>query len=84
MAVDTPQKRMSMLEFGDGQIWHTLFEADGAVDADDRAHLLGLYSGIDLVVPVVFSPDSRITILAAPTRTCVVGAEVRTSTPADE
>ncbi len=47
MAVDTAQKRFSMLNFG----WVPgvmLFEADGAVDADDRSHLLHLYSGITL------------------------------------
>lgn len=44
MAVDTRQKRMSMIAFGDGVVMHTLFEADNSVDADDRQHLLGLYS----------------------------------------
>ena len=47
MAVDTRQKRFSLLNFS----WVpsvALFEADGAVDADDRAHLLNLYSGIAL------------------------------------
>lgn len=53
MAVDTRQKRMSMISFGDGVINHVLFEADGAVDADDRVHLLGLYSGIALGAPAV-------------------------------
>ena len=53
MAVDTRQKRFSMLSFGDGVIDHVLFEADGAVDADDRAHLLGLYSGIAISEPTV-------------------------------
>lgn len=52
MAVDSRQKRMSMIEFGAGHSWRTLFEADGSVDADDRAHLLGLYSGIALDAPV--------------------------------
>jgi len=52
MAVDTRQKRMSMLNFGDGTNIHVLFEADGTVDADDRAHLLDLYSGIALASPV--------------------------------
>ncbi len=52
MAVDTRQKRMSMISFGDGVINHVLFEADSTIDADDRAHLLGLYSGIALGSPV--------------------------------
>lgn len=45
MAIDTRQKRMAMLGFGGGQNIDTLFEADAAVDADDRYHLLDLYSG---------------------------------------
>ena len=47
MAVDTREKRFSMmnlLRFPQTN----LFEADGTVDADDRAHLLALYSGIPL------------------------------------
>lgn len=52
MAVDTRQKRMSMISFGDGVVNHVLFEADaGAVEADDREHLLGLYSGVTLDAP---------------------------------
>ena len=45
MAVDTREKRMAMLGFGGGHNWDTLFEADNAVDQDDRAHMLDLYSG---------------------------------------
>ena len=51
MAVDTREKRFSMMSFGDGAILHVLFESDGAVDLDDRQHLLGLYSGIALAPP---------------------------------
>ena len=43
MATDK-DKRYSMLNFGDGDI--LLPEPDGSIDAGDRAHLLGLYSGI--------------------------------------
>lgn len=49
MAIDTRQKRFSVMTMvsrvlqGPGM---PLFEADGAVDLDDRQHLLGLYSGI--------------------------------------
>lgn len=51
MAVNTRAKRFSMLAFGDGAILHSLFEADaGGVEADDKNHLLGLYSGIALAV----------------------------------
>ena len=46
MAVDTAEKRFSMINFGDGTHIHLSFEPDGAVDADDRAHLLDLYSGL--------------------------------------
>lgn len=46
MAVDTREKRFSMLNFGDGTHVHATFEADGAVDLDDRQHLLDCYSGI--------------------------------------
>lgn len=46
MAIDTRQKRFSMLNFGSGAHLSVLFEADGAVDLDDRQHLLDCYSGI--------------------------------------
>jgi len=47
MAIDTREKRMSMLNMGDGAVLHTLPEADaGGIEADDRAHLLDLYSGL--------------------------------------
>ena len=53
MAVDTAEKRFSMLNFGDGTNIHLLFEPDGAVDLDDRQHLLDCYSGIAFAAPVV-------------------------------
>ena len=47
MAIDTRAKRFSMLNFG--VPWPVaLWEADGTIDADDRAHLLNLYAGITL------------------------------------
>ena len=49
MAVDTRQKRMSIMGMRSHALRGTtvpLFEADGTVDLDDRQHLLGLYSGI--------------------------------------
>lgn len=55
MAVDTREKRMSMLNFGDGCSLHLLFEADGTVDADDRLHLLDLYSGIAAAGGIVWT-----------------------------
>lgn len=45
MAVDSAEKRFSMLNFGDGTTIHLLFEHDGSVDLDDRQHLLDCYSG---------------------------------------
>ena len=46
MAIDTAEKRFSMLNFGDGTHIHMTFQIDGAVDLDDRQHLLDMYSGI--------------------------------------
>lgn len=57
MAVDTREKRFSMLNFGDGSHSHATFEADGAVDLDDRQHLLDCYSGIAWGVVVVGGVD---------------------------
>ena len=51
MAIDTRAKRFSMLNFGLPPTL-ALFEADGTVDADDRAHMLNLYAGIALDAPV--------------------------------
>lgn len=49
MAIDTAEKRYSMIAFGDGSA--PLFEPDSTVDADDMYHLIGLYSGITLDNP---------------------------------
>lgn len=46
MAVDTKEKRLSMMTFGAGAIAHTLPEPDSSIDAADKAHLLGLYGGL--------------------------------------
>lgn len=53
MAIDTRAKRFGMLNFVSGFSLHveSLFEADGTVDADDRAYLLDLYGGIALAPP---------------------------------
>ena len=56
MAIDTAQKRYSMMDFGSPYPIH-LFEPDGAVDLDDRQHLLALYSGIVITVVVVIPPS---------------------------
>lgn len=55
MAIDTREKRFSMLNFGDGTHVHATFEADSSVDLDDRQHLLDCYSGIAFGSPGGFS-----------------------------
>ena len=47
MAINTKEKRFSMLSTASPLAWQLLFEADGTVDADDRLHLLHLYSGVE-------------------------------------
>lgn len=56
MAIDTREKRFSMLNFGDGAHIHATFEADGAVDLDDKQHLFDCYSGIAFGGPPVVIP----------------------------
>jgi len=51
MAIDTKAKRMSMLATASVLAWQHHFEVDGAVDADDRAHLLHIYGGNPLNNP---------------------------------
>jgi len=46
MAVDTRQKRFSMMSFGSAIRFNQMWEADGTVDLDDKQHLLNCYSGI--------------------------------------
>lgn len=72
MAVDTKEKRLSMLNFGDGTHVHATFEADGAVDADDRAHLLDLYSGVALSVAPASAAGQSDLILGT-----ITGSQVR-------
>ncbi len=45
MAVDTPAKRFSMMNTINRTL-APMFEVDGAVDKDDRQHLLLMYGGI--------------------------------------
>lgn len=62
MAIDSREKRFSILNFGDGTHIHATFEADGAVDDDDRLHLLDLYSGLAAAgAPAVAGPIGRFT-----------------------
>ena len=51
MAIDTRQKRFSMLNFGSISS-DILFEADGTVDDDDKIVLLDMYSGNALAMPL--------------------------------
>ena len=46
MAVDTRQKRFSMMSFGTAIRFNQMWEVDGNVDLDDKQHLLNCYSGI--------------------------------------
>ncbi len=46
MAIDTKNKRFSMLNFGDGTSIHLLPNPDGSIESGDRQHLLDCYSGI--------------------------------------
>lgn len=46
MAINTAEKRFSMMSFGDGSNLPLLFQKDGTVDRDDKQHLLGCYSGL--------------------------------------
>ena len=55
MAIDSKAKRMNMLSFASPLAWSHHFEVDGAVDADDRAHLLHLYGGNALDNPAEIS-----------------------------
>jgi len=47
MAINTRERRFAMMNLNRFP-QANLFEADGTVDADDRAHLLSLYGGIAL------------------------------------
>ncbi len=55
MAVDTAAKRYSMINLAHHH--EILIIPDASVDAPDRAHFLGLYSGISLLAGV--GPISR-------------------------
>ena len=51
MAVDTRERRFSMLNFTDGLHIMVTQEVDGNIDETDRATLLDLYNGIALSSP---------------------------------
>lgn len=73
MAIDTTQKKMSLIGFG-GIFCDTLPYTDGSLDAYDKRHLLDLYGG-SLVT--WRSPDGRTFVIVAEDRTRVVAAEDR-------
>jgi len=63
--INTRARRFSMMNFGDGTTIHVLFEADGAVDLDDRQHLLDCYSGIAFGPPVGVATTKLLQIMGA-------------------
>jgi hypothetical protein len=60
MAVDTRKKRASALNVG-GAVPVTLPTPDGEIDAGDRRHLAGLYSGLEDEEPPDAPPTFGIT-----------------------
>ncbi len=76
MAIDTKEKRLSMLNFG-LPWWTTLPVTDGSFDVGDRLHFLHLYSGIDPDAPVVVTPTY---IFTAESRSLTDTAESRSLT----
>lgn len=75
MAVDTRNKRASMMSFGRPFITRIPLP-DGTIDAADRAMLLHLYHGIALSAPAVGLDPLEILFLNTPITT---GIEVTTS-----
>ena len=56
MAVDSRAKRLSFLNFGDGNNLYLLPDPDGTIDAADRLTLLDLYGGIAAGTPLFDIP----------------------------
>jgi len=50
MAIDTTEKKLSLMTFGDPTP-ETLPFADGSLDVGDKQHFLNLYSGITAGAP---------------------------------
>lgn len=74
MAIDTRNKRFSMINFLADVPW-ALPNPDGAISAADRAMLLNLYVGISLgEVVSVETPAARIYTVPAETRIYTVPA----------
>ena len=70
-----------MLNFGDGTHVHATFEADGAVDADDRQHLLDCYSGIAFAAPVAVTGKGRPTVTFVDRQAVLLWAELQVPEP---
>lgn len=78
MAVNTASRRFSMMRLGRVGVG-PLPPPDGAIDAGDRAHLLGLYSGIALdvasdysdIVLIAVASGTSISLNAASSSTAV-------------
>lgn len=56
MAIDTRNKRMSMIGLDESFVCLMKNPSGTGIDADAREMLLGLYVGIPLVPPPVFNP----------------------------
>lgn len=56
MAIDTTEKKLSLIGFGRSHRL-TLPFADGSLDQGDRQHLIGLYAGILAGAVAVSQPD---------------------------
>ena len=53
MALDTKDKRFSMLNLGTGEHIYLSLDPDGSIDPADRQHFLDTYSGIPFGMPPV-------------------------------
>lgn len=55
MAIDTRDKRMSMIGLDESYV-DLMKNPTGSIDGEARAMLLGLYGGIALIPPPIFNP----------------------------
>lgn len=72
MAIDTTEKKLSLLSFGLGG--YTQPEGDGSFDQGDKQHFLGLYSGI-LASEAVLVPDRACLHITDAVRYSVVASD---------
>jgi len=78
MALDTANKRYSMIGFDLPGMVPMFPVPDGSITAHDRAMLLGLYFGLDLSVPVP-APSSRTINIGGTGRIISIGGGSGTS-----